>query len=73
MGEIIKYLHKADKRLELDIELNKPNSEGEPEMVHLQSSFGRVQFTKEEFLKLSAAILAANKELSILKEGLDHE
>jgi len=68
MGEIIKKLGDINIKGQLfDIELNVSTyTEGKRE-IHIQNKSFRLAIPEHEFLKMSACILLARKQLEIIK------
>jgi len=68
MGELIKKLGNVNiKGQNLIIELNESTfSKGKRE-IHIQSDSFRLAVSENEFLKMSACVLLAKKQLGIIK------
>lgn len=69
MGEKIKILAKG-KLLgsDIEIELNRPPSQGCDEQIHLQSDNLRFEIDKKDYIQYALAILFAEKNLRRLKK-----
>ena len=69
MGEKIKILAKG-KLLgsNIEIELNRPPSEGCDERIHLQSESLRFEIDKKDYIKYALTILFAEENLRRLKK-----
>ena len=68
MGETIKILSKG-KLLgtNFEIELNHPPAIGQDQQIHIQLEKIRFELDKNEYVKYALSVLAAEKNLKILK------
>ena len=68
MGEIIKKLGNINVKEKLfDVELNEPTHLGAKREIHIQNDSFRLALSESDFLKMSACILLAKKQLGIIK------
>lgn len=69
MGEKIKTLsHGKILNVDFEVELNHPPSKGQDQQIHIQSKQFRLEIDKKDYIKYALSILAAEKNLRVLKD-----
>lgn len=68
MGEKLRNLSQLDLRgTKVSVELNSPQYEGDPPVVHIQTDAVRIECSFEEFFSLASAIMVAEQNFKIIK------